>query len=315
MPGKVEEIKVSVILPCYNGARWLKASIESVLAQTYHNIELLVIDDGSTDESKKIINFYSFDERLRYIYQKNRGFSAAINTGVRESIGSLLGFIGQDDLWQPDKVEIQVKFFQKFSEIGLVYSNYSCIDSNDFVFRQIKAKFPDFASKEKLIQFLFLNNFMGFETILVKRECFLEVGLFDEAMVAFSDHDMWLRIVEYFNVGYINKSLVKKRVHGSQLSQAGLIFGLRDEFHFVEKAIKRQPLLKKLKKKKLMSLHYSLGILLLNNGDKRGAKQELIESFKCNPLYLKPIGVCLLPKLYTFMTLNLKKQEESANQF
>src|SRR5208337_849330 len=99
--------KVSVILPCYNGARWISRAIESVLAQTWGHFELVIIDDGSTDNSKKIILPYLSDERVQYIYQDNRGFSAAINRGVAESRGCLICFIGQDDLWMPNKLELQ----------------------------------------------------------------------------------------------------------------------------------------------------------------------------------------------------------------
>ena len=99
---------VSVVLPCYNGARWISCTIESVLSQTYADFELVIINDGSTDLSEKIIAPYLYDERVRYIYQKNRGFSAAINRGIKASSGSLIGFIGQDDLWMPNKLEVIV---------------------------------------------------------------------------------------------------------------------------------------------------------------------------------------------------------------
>ena len=98
----------TVILPCYNGARWVSRAIESILDQTYKNFELLIIDDGSTDNSKATIAPHLRDERVRYIYQKNRGFSAAINRGIKASSGSLIGFIGQDGLWMPNKLEVIV---------------------------------------------------------------------------------------------------------------------------------------------------------------------------------------------------------------
>jgi glycosyltransferase involved in cell wall biosynthesis len=111
--------KVSVVLTCYNGARWISSAIESILAQTYKNLELVVIDDGSTDNSKEIVSSYLCDERVRYIYQENRGFSAAVNRGIKESRGELIGFIGQDDLWLHYKLELQVEYLNKHKEVDL----------------------------------------------------------------------------------------------------------------------------------------------------------------------------------------------------
>jgi glycosyltransferase involved in cell wall biosynthesis len=101
---------VSVVLTCYNGARWISLSIESILAQTYRDFELIIIDDGSTNSSKEMVASHQSDKRVRCIYQNNRGFSAAVNRGIKESNGSLIGFIGQDDPWMPNKLELQVKY-------------------------------------------------------------------------------------------------------------------------------------------------------------------------------------------------------------
>ena len=109
--------RVSVILPCYNGAQWIGQAIESVLAQTYKDFELLVIDDGSTDNSREIVSSYLHDRRVHYIYQENRGFSGAINRGIKESKGDFIGFIGQDDLWLPHKLELQTKYLSKHRDV------------------------------------------------------------------------------------------------------------------------------------------------------------------------------------------------------
>jgi glycosyltransferase involved in cell wall biosynthesis len=298
---------VSVILPCYNGERWIKETIESVLAQTYVNFELLIIDDGSTDSSKEIIKSFETDKRLHYINQSNRGFSAAINRGIKESHGYVLGFIGQDDLWLPDKLELQIKYLQKHSEIDIVYSNYFCIDSNGEFKGEIKGGDPGCSSREDLIIHLFLENFVGFETVLIKKRCISTCGYFDERMVAFSDHDLWLRVMERFNIGYLDENLVKKRIHELQLSKTRIFFAIKDEFLIIKKATALHPFLKNAVKKKLMSLHYSLGVLFLTTGNRERAKQELLESFKCQPWAVKSIGVCLSPYLYKFMVKTYKK--------
>lgn len=299
--------KVSVILPCYNGARWLSRAIESVLSQVYENFELVIVDDGSTDISKEIIASYLSDKRVRYVYQTNRGFSAALNRGIRESSGDFIGFIGQDDLWLPDKLKLQIGHLTKHEDRDLVHSSYYSVDSEERIIGVVKAMVPDFFSKQELITRLFLNNFIGFETVLVKRKCFDLVGFFDEHMMAFSDHDLWLRIAGNFNIGYLDKELVKKREHDFQLSKAKIAFALRDEFLIVKKAIERYPFLKKAEKEKLASLYYALGITLLQKGDYKKAKQELVKAIIYQPWKLKAIAAYMAPGSFAFVWSHYRK--------
>ena len=296
---------ISVILPCYNGSRWLSKAIESVLSQTYRDFELLIIDDGSVDDSKAIISSFLSDRRVRYIYQKNRGFSAAINRGIKESLGDLIGFIGQDDLWLPKKLELQTNFLSKNKNIDLVHSSYLTIDSEDKIINALHTKLPELPTREQLIKKLFMGNLFGFETILVKRECFNECGFFNEGMIGFSDYDMWLRIAEKFNLnGFIARPLVKKREHKSRISKSRIEDVLRDELLIVEKAVALYPFLKYLRRKKLAILYYSLGICFLRKGESTKAKIYLIEVIRCQPWNLKSVAVLISPTLYRFI-LNL----------
>ena len=291
--------KVSVILTCYNGARWIGKAIESVLAQAYKDFELLIIDDGSTDNSRDVIASYLYDKRVHYIYQENKGFSAAVNRGITESNGSLIGFIGQDDIWMPNKLELQVKYLSKHEEVDLVHSNYCSIDSEGRIVGVRDIKIPQVSSKKKVVEHLFLNNFIGFETVLVKRKCFDEVGFFDERMVGFSDHDMWLRIAGKFNIqGYIGKPLVKKRIHELQLSKVRIEDNLKDEFLLVKKAIDLYPFLKKIERKKLASLYYAWGIALLQKGNREAAKRKFLKSIRSQPWKVKSIIAYITPLLY-----------------
>ncbi|MCK4435905.1 glycosyltransferase, partial [Candidatus Bathyarchaeota archaeon] len=240
---------VSIVLTCYNGARWISRAIESILAQTYEDFELVIIDDGSTDSSKEVVVSHLCDERVHYIHQENRGFSAAVNRGIKESSGNLIGFIGQDDLWIPNKLELQLKYFSEHKDVDLIHSNYYSIDSEGRIIEVRGIKIPNFSSKKKVVEQLFLNNFIGFETVLVKRRCFDEVGYFDEQMVGFSDHDIWLRIAGSFNIGYLDLPLVEKREHEFQLSKVRIEAVLKDEFLMVKKAVDRYPFLERVERK------------------------------------------------------------------
>jgi len=297
----LEMQKVSVVLTCYNGARWISAATESILAQTYKNFELVVIDDGSTDNSKEIVSSYLCDERVRYIYQENRGFSAAVNRGIKEGKGDLIGFVGQDDLWLHNKLEVQVKYLNEHEDVDVFHSNYCFINSEGKIIKVRDIKIPSFSSRKKLIEYLFLNNFMGFETVLAKKKCFDEVGFFDERMVAFSDHDIWLRIAGKFNIAYIDLPLVKKREHELQLSKTGIERGLKDKFLMVNKAIHQYPFLKKVERKKLASLYYTLGTVMLQKGDNKKAKQEFLKSFRLRPWKFKAVIASISPTLYRIL--------------
>lgn len=288
---------VSIILTCYNGSQWISRAIQSILSQTYKEFELIIVDDGSTDGSKAIIDPFLKDKRVRYVYQKNRGFSSAINTGIRVSKGNLIGFIGQDDLWVNNKLELQIKYFADHMNMHLVYSNYYYIDSDERIINMVRSRNPIFFSKKELINNLFLENFIGFETVLVKKECFDEVGFFDERMIACSDHDIWLRIAECFNIGYIDQFIVKKRQHKSQLSR-NMEIVVRDEFLIVKNATEHYPSLKVVERAKIASLYYIWAIFLLRKGNIEAAKQKLLAVIRYQPWKLKAIMVYLLPVLY-----------------
>ena len=305
--------KASVILPCYNGARWIGRAVESILAQTYKHFELVIIDDGSTDDSKEIIAPYFCDERVRYIYQTNRGFSAALNRGIKESSGCLIGFIGQDDLWMPKKLELQVKYFGKNENVALVHSNYYSIDSEERIIRLVKTKVRGFSSKQEVVKWLFLTTNIAFETVLVKRKCFDEVGLFDERMVGYSDHDMWLRVAGSFNIGYLDLPLVKKRQHELQLSKVRRESVLKDEFLLTKKAIGRYPFLKKFELTKSAPLYYEWGIALLQKGNTKGAKQKLLKAIRCQPWKLKATAAYIVPTLYALVLNHYQRFAQSTH--
>ena len=292
---------VSVILPCYNGVQWINKAIESVLTQTYTDFELLIIDDGSTDNSKEVVTSYLCDERVSYFYQENRGFSAAINRGLSESNGCLISFIGQDDMWLPNKLETQKKYLNKHKNVGFVYSNYYSIDLNGMITGLMKGKNFNSSTREQLIEQLFLSNFIGFETVLVKQKCFDELGFLDERLVGCSDHDMWLRVAGKFQLGYLDVPLVKKRSHKFQLTQSSFESFVKDEFLIVKDAISRYPFLKTTERKKLAIIYHDWGIHLLQKGNAKDAKKKFYEAIRNQPWKLKTVIAYLTPALYTFI--------------
>lgn len=205
---------VTVIIPTHNRANYLAEAINSVLGQTYKNYEIIVADDGSTDSTSEIIK--QFGDKIRYFYQQNRGPSAARNTGIKNARGDLVAFIDSDDLWLPDKLSQQVQLFDKNHRLGLVSSAYYSCDSNLNVTRVIKE--DKLTDKKHILKKLFIRNIFPTPTVLVKKECFEKVGLFNESYGFAEDWEMWVRIALEYDLAYIETPLCQCRRHNSSIT-------------------------------------------------------------------------------------------------
>jgi glycosyltransferase involved in cell wall biosynthesis len=208
---------VSVIIPVYRGERFLAQAIESALAQTYRDIELIVVDDGSPDRSEESIAAHFGDPRLTYIRQDNRGVAAARNHGIRASAGQLIAFLDQDDVWLPDKLGRQVAALADHPAAMLVHGYQAYIDATgaripyaaDWVADLEGACFRD----------LFLRNRIGILTAVVRRECFDAVGPFNESIPGADDYELWLRIARQFPIAFVGGlPLACYRVHDANVS-------------------------------------------------------------------------------------------------
>ncbi len=197
---------ISVIIPAYNSENYIEKAINSVLNQTYQNFEIIIINDGSTDNTEEVIKQFT-DSRIKYIYQANQGVSAARNKAIELSDGDYIAFLDADDVWHPEKLQIQLNCFKKNPDINLVYSNIKMIEeSTDIEF--IK-NFDNFKTRKNLIKNLILTPFNcpSPSTVLLKKECLPEAGLFDKNLTVGEDLDLWLRIAVKNNFYCIKKPL------------------------------------------------------------------------------------------------------------
>jgi len=289
--------KVSVNLPCYNDSKWIEGVIRNILNQTYQDFEIIIVD-GSTDNSKEIIQKYLSDKRLRYIYQEDRGFSAAMNRSLKESRGEYVAFMSPDDLWLPRKLEKQVAFLERNKDIAMVHSDAYHIDSKGNIFGQRRPKIPHNLSKKELVKRLFLRSIeICHQTVMVRNDCFRKVGYFDENLIV-SDYDMWIRIAGQFNLGYVNEPLTKKRYHQSQQMARKFEKLLIDEFLLANKAIRLYPFLEKYGNKKFAKIYYLWAIFLLLRRQKEHARMKLFMSLKLNPYGFRRYWAYLFPSLY-----------------
>ncbi|WP_375512531.1 glycosyltransferase family 2 protein [uncultured Nostoc sp.] len=244
---------VSVIIPTYQRANLVSETIESVLVQTYTDYEIIVVNDGSTDNTREVLA--RFGNRITVIHQENKGPSVARNTGIMASQGQYIAFIDDDDLWVPNKLEKQVSCFESNPNIGLVYSNI--LFFNDYhVSADIwpKRSHPPGVLKNWM---LFELNFIPILSVMVRRECLDEVGLFDQTLKYCEDYDLWLRIIEKFSVHFLNKPLGFYRLSSTNSLSKNKEQILLNEIHIKEKAFSRNPNLTKLPLKLLDQSFYS----------------------------------------------------------
>lgn len=205
---------VSIVMPCYNGEDFIKETIDSVLKQTYTNWELLVIDDGSKDDSPSIVNKYASDDsRIKLIKQQNAGSAVARNNGIRHSKGQFLALLDSDDIWLPDFLESQIRFIRQKGAV-CVCSSYSRIDeqSND-ILKPVMSK-PIITSKD--MQSI---DYVGCLTGLYDQSKYGKVYLKEELNSLLDDYAFWISVIALEGVAYGNpKILAKYRVRKNSLT-------------------------------------------------------------------------------------------------
>lgn len=207
---------VSVIIPTYNRIEYISEAIESVLAQTYRNYEIIVVDDGSTLNVRKTLEPYK--NKIRYLYQDNKGLAAARNTGIKDSRGEYLTFLDDDDIFRPRKLEIQASILEKNTEIDLVYSDYYIFGTNNKNKSILSLSAGRNQPTYEFAQSLFLNPNIATPSVMIRHKCFFDVGLFDEHLRAHEDGDMFLRIALNGKVKFSRYISAKVRYHKNKMS-------------------------------------------------------------------------------------------------
>ena len=272
---------VSVIIPTYNRAHLVGRAIRSVLNQTYQDFELIVVDDGSTDSTEKVVKGF-IDDRIRYIrHNENKGGSAARNSGIEVARGGYVAFQDSDDEWLPEKLEKQLKVFEDAPpDVGVVYTRLRWLDE-----RTRMELGPAKSTREmggNIHTDLLEGNFIGTPTVLVRRECFDKVGVFDERLPRLQDWELWIRISEYYQFRCLDELLiiayvVKGSISTNQdahIKALELIMGK----HFEDFSRSRRLLARRL---------YVLGNLLCQSGEMGAGRDYLLEGVKLYPLHIK----------------------------
>jgi glycosyltransferase involved in cell wall biosynthesis len=206
---------VSIITATYNMGNYVSMAVDSVLAQTYDNVECIVVDDGSQDDTREVMSAYSSDSRVKFIAQpQNCGQTVTKNRGLQESSGQIIGFLDADNIWKRDKLEKQLPFLDRDNKYGVVYSDLELINGKGEVLDKIKRTYFEGHITAELLK----HNFVNFNSALVRRECIEEMGPFDENFSMGIDWELWLRISTRYHFKFLDEATYYYRIWENQMS-------------------------------------------------------------------------------------------------
>lgn len=230
---------VSIIIPVYNGSNYLREALDSALAQTYDNIEIIVVNDGSSDELKTEEIALSYGDRIRYIAKENGGSSSALNMGIRHMKGDFFSWLSHDDLYLPEKIEKQVEvMLQQRPEDTIVVCAGSLIDQNGDALLYKRNVLDGLKNPVQALSLLSHGKGINGCGVLISKSLIDRTGFFDEKMVYLNDLDYWWRIIlQNTNVCFMQDTLVKTRIHNQQVSVKKKNMFNRERYYLADKLL------------------------------------------------------------------------------
>ncbi len=211
----MQEPLVSVVIATYNMGQYLADAARSVLNQTWKNLELIIIDDGSTDNTSQVVEPLLADGRVKYLPQKNAGQPKAKNAGIRACRGDYIAFCDGDDLWVPRKLELQMACMQENPKVGVVYSRVDYMDQHGHFTRHDQPH----GHSGKITDQLIVYNFIPFGTSMVRKRVLDQCGIFDESLPMGIDWDLWLRISTVWEFRFLPEVTYLYREWPGQMSK------------------------------------------------------------------------------------------------
>ncbi len=303
--------KVSVITPAYNSSQYISKAIESVLNQTFPDLEMIIVDDGSLDRTRAVVEGYvkKHPEKIKYIYQSNQGAGAARNHGLRNAKGEYIAYLDADDIWAHEKLQKQVDYLDEHPEISLTFTNAHVVKNG-----QITRTYTREEDKRQLNNDLFYNlffrNFICFSSVVFRRPVIDQVGFFDESLWNTQDFEWLVRVVRRYQVAYIEECLVTYLVHETNVSKR-LDIRHQNGIAILEKNLAQYPDMYEKMGKRLKThipqRYFEFGYALFERGEFQRARQQFLHTIVYNPFYsVKPYLYFLLSLLPIGIVSKLK---------
>jgi glycosyltransferase involved in cell wall biosynthesis len=227
--------KVDIIIPAYNAARYLAAALASVEAQTFADWRIMLIDDGSTDNTAEVAAPFMerLGQRFKYIKQENQGLPAARNAAIRNSSSEYMALLDSDDIWLPDRLAESLSYLESHPWVGISHSSVAFVDETGKILQTFDT--PQKHGEGMVAPYIYMRKLqLPCPTVTFRRSCIEKVGLFDETMRATEDRDLWFRIALHFEVGFIPKVLAHYRVSAASMSSDPNRM-LQAQLRFIEK--------------------------------------------------------------------------------
>lgn len=291
--------KVTVLMPVYNGEKYLKESIESILAQTFCDFEFLIIDDGSSDESGAIISSYGKDKRLRFVEnEKNIGQMATLNLGIKLSRGQYIARMDQDDTSLPARLARESRILDMFDDIALVYSDSYIID--EYGLRRDRTFF-EYVTPRRLNVFndLIRENFIIGNTVMMRKNVFDAIGFYNPSYRISAEYDLYLRLARRYKVDFVDEGLAEYRAHGTNTSSSSdkttmEVIELLKRFDRSEMDEKQKRLMDKM----IARYTANLSIFSLFEDDRHLCRDKAREALQMDPLNSKAIAALFMASFF-----------------
>jgi glycosyltransferase involved in cell wall biosynthesis len=320
--------KVSVIIPAYNCEAYIARAVQSVFDQHHTDLELIVVDDGSSDATVQALA--PFRNRLHLIQQPNAGVAAARNAGLRRARGDLIAFLDADDWWEPARLSAQLAALAQFPDAGMVFSEFAVADSAGTILMQhgIRWKYRSIRDADstpwemifgdsavvswreeernerqatvyhgRIARRLFTGNFVNTCSVLLRREVVEQAGEFDLTLDTEEDYDYWLRVANKWPLAYVDVPLTTFRIRPDQLTRPEQIERVvRNVLLVAQRASARMPetLDAGEVKSRFAHLHCVLGVIALRSGRNIEARQHLRQSLRHRPWRLMTLALYVL---------------------
>ena len=285
---------VSAVITAYNAEKYIDATLQSVRAQTYSPLEIIVVDDGSADGTADIVKGRFPD--VQYIYQRNAGQPAARNAGIRHARGQFIAFVDSDDLWFPQKIARQIAWLD---EHPAVWCYCDCLyfreDPQHSLYRYSAQVHP---RSGRILESLLLGNFISSPTPMIRRDVLIEIGLWDESVAIGEDWNMWLKIAARYPIEYVDGALAAYRVHSDNMTTGSSVTNiLESNLSVLARGLAHLPgHSHRFAEKARANIFFKVGLIYLKRGQEASGRRMIFRALRNDPLQ---------PRFYAYQLASL----------